>query len=393
MYIERVNYMIGEVNTLKFLKWKDDVVAKINSDFSVDFIDEKSSLLANPDSRSVHWSSERFAKFLDDRIISRQRRDIEKILFRLGLSNYDTFKIAERTKAINAKDLLWVTDNENDLFSDTITDVFENIFIKKVDSVGDSINSPDGCNIKRYGVYGGNYGIYKNRLHPLSTDVESEVAVYKLAQKIGVECCEAVQTDENTVFSKFEYNFSKEQIVHFRHLFDDGERTSDNELENLISKRPEYTSDFYKMVLLDFITKQDDRHLSNFSIKINPETRIESFYPLYDNGRSLFYQDNEKTIANDWKSPSTFCTTFGVVGTYYDHITDILTKNPKALSLVDLSLSEDEIYSIMKASGFEGAKLEGIVKWISNSIQCLFELQQRITQTNDFRGRSKQNKT
>ena len=105
---------------MKFLKWKDEVIAKINSDFSVDFINEKSSLLANPDGINTHWSAERFAKFLDDRIISRQRRDIEKILFRCGLSNYDTFKIAERTKAINAKDLLWVTDNENDLFSDSL---------------------------------------------------------------------------------------------------------------------------------------------------------------------------------------------------------------------------------------------------------------------------------
>ena len=373
---------------MKFLKWKDDVIAKINSDFSVNFIDEKSSLLANPDGRNAHWSAERFAKFLDDRIISRQRRDIEKILFRCGLSSYDTFKIAERTKAINAKDLLWVTDNENDLFSDAISDVFESVFIKKVDSVGDSIDSPSGCNIKRYGVYKGNYGIYKNRLHPLSTDVESEVTVYKLGQRIGVPCCEAVQTDENTVFSKFEYNFSKEQIVHFRHLFEDGERTSDNELENLIDKRPNYTNDFYRMIFLDYLTKQDDRHLSNFAVKINPETRIETFYPLYDNGRSLFYQDNEKSIANDWKDPKNYCTTFGYVGSYYDHIIDILTENPEALSLIDLSLSDDEIYGIMKDSGFNGLKLEGIVNWVSNSIKSLFELQQQITQTNDFRGMS-----
>lgn len=317
-----------------------------------------------------------------------KRRDIEKILFRCGLSSYDTFKIAERTKAINAKDLLWVTDNENDLFRDAISDVFESVFIKKVDSIGDSIDSPGGCNIKRYGVYEGNYGIYKNRLHPLSTDVESEVAVYKLGQRIGVPCCEAVQTDENTVFSKFEYNFSKEQIVHFRHLFEDGERTNDNELENLVEKRPNYRDEFYKMIFLDYLTRQDDRHLSNFAVKINPETRIETFYPLYDNGRSLFYQDNEKNITNDWKAPTTYCTTFGYVGTYYDHITDILTENPEALSLIDLSLSDDEIYGIMKVSGFNGLKLEGIVNWVSNSIKSLFELQQQITQTNNFGGMS-----
>ena len=369
---------------MKYLKWKDDVIAKINSDFSVDFIDEKSALLVTPNNTSIHWSAERFAKFLDDRIISKQRRDIEKILFRCGLSCYDTFKIAEITKAINAKDLLWVSNGENDLFNDAITNVFENIFMKKVDSVGDSIDSPDGCNIKRYGVYNGNYGIYKNRLHPLSTDVESEVAVYKLAKRIGVPCCEAVQTDENTVFSKFQYNFSTEQIVHFRQLFKDGERKSENELENLITKRPEYENDFYKMVFLDFLTLQDDRHLSNFAIKINHQTKTESFYPLYDNGRSFFYQDADKTILTAWKDPVSFSTTFGVVGTYYDHITDILSKNPDALSLIDLTISDDEIYKIIKDSGFNEVKSEGIVNWISNGIKCLHELQQQIISSDGF---------
>ena len=85
--------------------------------------------------------------------------------------------------------------------------------MKKVDRVGDSIDSPDGCNVKRYGVYEGSYGIYKKRLHPLSTDVESEVAVYQLASRIGVPCCQAIQVDEDTVFSKFEYDFSTEQIA------------------------------------------------------------------------------------------------------------------------------------------------------------------------------------
>ena len=151
-------------------------------------------------------------------------------------------------------------------------------------------------------------------------------------------------------------------------------RASDNELVNLIAKRSEYREDFYKMMFLDFITRQDDRHSSNFAVKISHETKKETFYPLYDNGRSLFYQDNEKTIANDWKDPAVYCTTFGAVGTYYDHITDILRESHDALSLIDLSVSDDEIFKIMKDSGFTGAKLEGIVKWVSNSIKCLSEI-------------------
>ena len=81
----------------------------------------------------------------------------------------------------------------------------------------------------------------------------------------------------------------KEYIVHFRRLFN-GAR-SDNEYRNLIGVRPQYRNDVARMILLDFITRQDDRHLSNMAIKIG--SGGESFYALYDNGRSLFYEDTE----------------------------------------------------------------------------------------------------
>ena len=356
---------------MRYLKWQNETIAEIKDDYSVEFLSKQAAAYANPDNQELRWTSERFAGFLSDRIVSCQRRDIERILFRCGLSGYDIFKLAERTRAINAKDLLWIAEKEDDKFEDAITDVFESIFIKKVDMVGDSIDTPEGCNIKRYGVYNGKYGIYKKRLHPLSTDVESEVAVYRLADRLGIPCCKAVQVEEDTVFSEFAYSFPEEQIVHFRRLFADEEKRGENELQNLISKRPQYRDDFFKMIFLDFLTLQDDRHLSNFAIKIDCRTRKESFYPLYDNGRSLFYQDNEKTIRESYKNPEIYSTAFGAVGTYYDSVSDILSANPQALSLIDLSITDDEIYSLMKGAGFDGVKLEGIVNWVSGGIKIL----------------------
>ena len=359
---------------MKYIKWKEEVIACINSDYSVDFMTDITGSYIGMDEKAVHWTRDQFARFLEDRIVSRQRRDIEKILFRCGLTGYDPFKIAACTKAINAKDLLWIADHENDSFEEAITDVFESIFVKKVDMVGDSINTPEGCNVKRYGVYDGKYGIYKNRLHPLSTDVESEVAVYKLAKRLGIPCCKVIQTDENTVFSEFQYDFGAEQIIHFRMLFEDGEQRSENELTNLLGKKPQFKHEFYQMMLLDYLTLQDDRHLSNFAVKRNLLTGKESFYPLYDNGRSLFYQDNNKTIEKAWQDPKLFCTTFGAEGSYYDHVTDILTRERESLSLIDLSITDGEIYDIMASSGFCGHKLEGIIKWIDAAIRSMREL-------------------
>jgi hypothetical protein len=87
-------------------------------------------------------------------------------------------------------------------------------------------------------VYRGNYGIYKRRLSPLSTDAESEVAVYLLARRLGVPCGPALPADKDTIFSVFRYDFAREYLVHFRHLFD-GPRSA-NEYANLVAIRPQY---------------------------------------------------------------------------------------------------------------------------------------------------------
>ena len=59
-------------------------------------------------SGAKRWTSEQFAEFLYDRVVSRDRRDIERILFRCGLSRYDVMSIAEITRDIHDGALDWV---------------------------------------------------------------------------------------------------------------------------------------------------------------------------------------------------------------------------------------------------------------------------------------------
>lgn len=102
------------------------------------------------------------------------------------------------------------------------------------------------------------------------------------------------------MFSAFEYDFTCEYLVHMRRLFD-GPR-GENELENLLAVRPQYADDLYCMIAFDFITRQDDRHLSNIAVLVTEGG--ESFYPLYDNGRSLFYEDTESLRAEGRRRPA-----------------------------------------------------------------------------------------
>jgi len=357
---------------VRWLKWDDQVIATIDSKHAVTFIKpEYNEVVTLYTQGAKTWAPEQFTEFLSERMINRDRRDIEKILFRCGLSHYDVLRIAEITRAIHPKDLLWVAHQEDERLEAVVTEVFDSVFHQKMDLTGDSIDTPEGYNIKRYGVYRGQYGIYKRRISPLTTDVESEIAVYLLAKKLGVACCPAWRVDKDTVFSAFLYDFSHEYIVHFRRLFD-GAR-SDNEYQNLIELRPQYKDDIARMILLDFITRQDDRHLSNIAIKVN--NRGESFYPLYDNGRSLFYEDTEGIAMQAATDPAQYATSFGYVGTYWDFVREIADERGGLRALLNLDISPDEVTLILKKAGLTGYRFTAARNWIIKTTQMIQDLE------------------
>jgi tRNA(Ile)-lysidine synthase TilS/MesJ len=358
----------AKLPTVRFLKWDHEVIGTIDSANAVYFVQPAyNEVVALYTHGAKQWTPEQFAEFIAERVVSRDRRDIERILFRCGLSHYDVLQIAEITRGIHPKDLIWMAHSEYEKLETVMTDVFQSVFRQRIDLVGDSIDTPEGYNIKRYGVWGGKYGIYKQRINPLVTDVESEIAVYLLAQKLGVPCCPAYRADKDTVFSEFLYDFSKEYIVHFRRLFD-GAR-GDNEYQNLISVRPQYKNDIARMILLDFITRQDDRHLSNIAIKMSGST--ESFYPLYDNGRSLFYEDTEEMVSNALSDPATYATSFGYAGTYWDYVQEIAAERGTLTDLINLNITEKEIADILKKSGFTNYRYDGALKWIVKAIEMI----------------------
>ncbi len=350
-----------------YLKWGNTVIGEIDEEYNVRFTKpEYNKTVSIYTKGKTYWTREEFTGFCAERIPNRDRRDIEKILFKCGLNSYDVIGIAKRTKCINAKDYLWITNKKREKYNDAMTDVFKSIFVERKDLEGDSVDTPEGYNVKRYGVYNGMYGIYKKRISPLSTDVESEVAVYKLAELLGVDCCPCFRTDDDTVFSAFQYDFLNEYIVHLRRLV--AEPRGDDELMNLMSVRPQYFAGFAKMIALDFITRQDDRHLSNIAIKIaasRNNTEVETLYPLYDNGRSLFYDDTEETVSRAVKDIEGFCTTFGPTGTYLNHIRTIKTMGVDFSKLLNLNgLTKSAVKSILKNSGFKDYHLEGSLDWI-----------------------------
>jgi hypothetical protein len=358
------------MDTRAYIKWRNDVIATIAADGAVHFDEpDYNTVIRLYTKGATTWSAEEFTEFCADRLVSRQRRDIERILFRLGLSEYDVMRIAHATRIMHPKDLLWIADDPTQRYEDAMTEVFDAVFQKHIDLAGDSVDSPEGYNIKRYGVYREKYGIYKQRISPLTTDVESEVAVFLLAQRMGIPCCPAYRIDADTVFSEFCYDFSREYIVHVRQLFS-GPR-GNNEYRNLLSVRPAFARSIQQMILLDFVTRQDDRHLSNIAIKVAHD--VESFYPLYDNGRSLFYEDTPEMVERAIADPLLHATTFGPVGTYYDYVREIAAETDTA-QLANLDIATDELYALLREADFRGYRLEGAATWIAEALLILRRL-------------------
>lgn len=354
-----------------YLKWGNEVVGEIENHDRVKFINPSlNSATKIITGNADEWSRAQYIDFLQDRIVAKSRRDIEKILYRLQLSAYDAVKIAEMTHAINPKDLFWVSCDAAQTFEEAINGTFETIFKMGLTDSGSSISTPDGQNIKSYAVNNGCYGIIKKRLYPLSTDAESEVAVYKLGSLLGVEVCPAWFVDNDTIFSRFVYDFSREFVVHARRFFMDGERTSDLHAD-MINKFPDLEYRINQMCLLDFITRQDDRHLSNAAILIRGDTL--SFYPLYDNGRSLFYEDSEAFTAEAVKNISSYATSFGEVGTYYDVVKKI-ARSRHVRDMIHLNVSREQIHAALVESRFTGYRLEGAEEWVCRSIELLKSL-------------------
>jgi len=361
----------SSAENLRYLKWDDEIIGIIQPTNTVKFIKPNYNETAKIYTRGEKlWAGEQFIEFLSERTVSRERRDIEKILFRCGLSHFDVLRITEVTRAVHPKDLLWIANNKNEKISDIVTDVFTSVFRRKLDMTGDSIDTPEGYNIKRYGVYKGRYGIYKQRINPLTTDVESEVAVYLLAKKMNVPCCPAYRTDENTVFSTFLYDFSSEYVVHFRRFFES--LRSDNEYQNLISVRPQFKDDIIRMIILDFVTRQDDRHLSNIALKIHGQN--ETFYPLYDNGRSLFYEDTQEIVTKAVSDSALNATGFGFSGTYWDYLQEIVQENKNIKELINLDVSEKDIIEVLKSARFKGYRFEGALEWIIKTLDMVRNL-------------------
>jgi len=311
--------------------------------------------------------------FIRDRIISPSRLDIHKILTLVKMHTYNIYEISLITRLINPMDGFWLRANSEESYESFVIprlmEMFNETKLQHLNTM-----SSGGQNIKYYTKYKDKFGVKKRRLAGLTYDSESELAVYNLANRIRVSVCPTYKVDEDNTFSEFQFNFLNEEIVHMRHLlpdYNEGEST----YEQVVRAFPSIKIDIVKMLILDYITAQDDRHLSNYAMK------GDSLYPLYDNGRSLFWDCREQTIIESLTDVKLYSTSFGTVGTYYEILSDISKEGIKFSELVDLDLTKQDIEKCYEEE-YMDYRCKLLVEWTYLTIQELKKLDAENSKSN-----------
>ena len=244
------------------LMYRNDLIGFYNAD---------AIKIIQPTSESVKYFGDttlvtgaRLENFIRDRIISPSRLDIHKILSLVKLNTYNIHEISLITRLINPMDGFWLRGKEGETYENFVIprllEMFTETKLQHLNTM-----SSGGQNIKYYTKYQDKFGVKKKRLTGLTYDSESELAVHDLAKRIGVSVCPTYRIDEDHTFSEFKFNFLKENIIHMRHLLPKYNDSS-NTYEQVVKAYPRIKNDIIKMLILDYITAQDDRHLSNYAM-------------------------------------------------------------------------------------------------------------------------------
>lgn len=326
------------------LMYRDEVIAELTGDNNLIILNKNHPVVER------YSLPQNALNFFSDRIISKSRKGIESVINRLNIVDYDVMAIARHTRAINPMDNFWLR------YSDTET--FSTFYFENLNNLFNSTNlvSPEsvGQNQKYYAKQNGKLGIVKKRLLGVTFDTESELAVDGIANLLGISVCPTTRVSKDLTFSEFMYDPFKESITHVRHLVV-GEIDYDEPLlPQLISIFPLNKQALLNMAILDCLTAQDDRHLSNLALKDG------TLYPLYDNGRSLFWEFGDDVIEDAISNPLSYLTTFGEVSTYYD---SLCTEQNYDLSCLS-NLRRSNLKRIMLEAGFVEHRSDLLVKWV-----------------------------
>lgn len=134
----------------------------------------------------------------------------------------------------------------------------------------------------------------------------SEVIASEIIRKFNIECAINVLSkmklpgfnEEVIVSISEDFLKENESLMSIRSVL--GNTNRENLYDKVISIIPNFKIDIDKMIVMDFLINNIDRHLRNFSV-VSKDGDIIKFAPLYDHGLSLYADVQDFELEQDDK--------------------------------------------------------------------------------------------
>lgn len=326
-------------------------------------------------------------KWWTGRAIPASRMGIKEALDTFGIDS--TTKLLNKAYGLSLSDQFWIKPKNADLtwadvnffendFSDDVGDI---LFGEQRDSNAISLLSPDntsdGWLKKKWKIIDGVRVLLKSGSGATQQEPYNEVIASTICKRLGINhipyrltlqneypfsvCDNFVTKDTEFVSAWSVYQTAKKQkhISVYRHFLDCAKNLGIYDMEDAINK----------MIVLDYLIGNEDRHFNNFGVIRNAETlEYLGAAPIFDSGTSLWF---DKPIAMIGKGTKMPCKPFK--SSHEEQIKLVTSFDFFELSaLVGI---EDEIREITKGSVFvEEHRVNAICKGLLSRIEHLADL-------------------
>ncbi len=257
-----------------------------------------------------------FNKWWKNRQIPASRNNLKEVLKNLNIYDSDNFDLLEsKAYCLSLSDQYWVKRINDNITWDEIN-FFDNSFSEDIGKIlfngGKttdelSLNTPDmtsnGNYEKRWKIINGKRFLIKAGNKILNQEPFNEVIATKLYQRILNEdeyVKYELATENNRTVSICENFITKDtELIPAWKIMECFDIKCKNKYEHYIKsleklniKNARLLID--KMITCDYILANKDRHCNNFGVIRNVNTlKFERICPIYDNGCSLWYDEND----------------------------------------------------------------------------------------------------
>ena len=243
-----------------------------------------------------------------DRSIPASRSGIREALETLDMTS--TKMLLVRCYGLSLSDQYWIYPENSNLTWDQIN-FFENPFSddmgdvlfgtqKKADGFDFSSpdNTSDGCLKKRWKILNGKRCLIKGGSNPFRQQPFNEVIAAGIMERLGIDHIPyTVMWKEDAPYSVCEdfVTADTELVSAWRIMQTQKKENSTSVYQHFVNcckalGAPNVVPSLDRMIILDYIIANEDRHLNNFGLLRNAET-LEwlGFAPIFDSGSSLGY--------------------------------------------------------------------------------------------------------